>query len=228
MLVGFRGLLACLAVVAFSCSKVHASIALGFEELAENDSIVHDHGQTYSRHGLILTATHPEPGNAERFSSVGQQSTIYAGSTALTHGTSGGLITLTATDATPFDLLSIDLAEMPPGASDPDGPFDSGPFDVTFTGTKLDSSTVSAILHVDSFLTLKTFTFATFQDVVKVEWSQGAGFNPSHGIGEPTHQFDNIVVRLGSSEVPEPTAILVWAALAAITFAERKARRYIA
>ena len=177
-----------------------ALIVIDFEVLEQIDAEIHNQGKFYSEDGFTLEADHPIPGNLEIFRTVGTLDTLFPGSTALFHGNSLGEIILTRDGGVPFDLFSIDLAELPPGRSEPGGPTDSGPFDVEFFGTQVGGGMVSTTFTVDSFLTLKTFIFPGFTNLVAVIWFQGPG-----GSG-PAHQFDNIV----ASPVPEPSTLVLW------------------
>jgi hypothetical protein len=122
---------------------------------------------------------------------VGTLSTSFTGSTSLYHHISGGEIVLTRTDGGAFQLLSIDLAELP--SFDQFGqPIDFGLFDVTFSGVRKNGQTVTATATVSPFPAVTTFTFQGFANLVSVHWFQGAGGGP----GLSTHQFDNVVVRI--------------------------------
>ncbi len=82
---------------------------------------------------------------------------------------------------------------------------------VTFTGTLLDTSTVTQSFTTDaSFPVLQTFVFgAAFDSVTGVSWIQAS----------PFHQFDNIVV----DQVPEPmTLTLLGAGLAGLGAMRRR------
>ena len=192
-----------LLLLAALAGKAEASIVvIDFEVLKhEDDSDGADIGPIYSEDGFTLTAQHFSPiANPPSFQTFGTLSNLFAGSTALSHSRSLGEIILTETGGSPFNLISIELAEHP-GRDTSGNPADSGPFDMVFTGTQVGGSTVSQTITVDSFLTLKTFEFFGFDNVVSVNWFQGGG-PPS----SPTHQFDNIVV----SPIPEPTSLVVF------------------
>jgi hypothetical protein len=62
---------------------------------------------------------------------------------------------------------------------------------------------VVATATVDGFLTLETFSFTGFDDLVSVTWFQGGGPPES-----PTHQFDIVVVEPVSVPEPSPLALL--------------------
>ena len=187
-----------LFVVLAGNTAIGGFVTLDFESLRHDDALIANHSQTYIEDGFTLTATHPEPGNVERFNSAGTLSTVFTGSTSLFHGASNGIVTLAESNGLAFTLLSIDLSELPPGVLDPHGPFSSGPFDITFVGTFGDASTVENTFTVAGFLTPTTFDFTGFENVVSVTWAQGAG-----GSSSPSHQFDNIVV----DPVPEPSTL---------------------
>jgi hypothetical protein len=182
---------------ASSFGTAKADFVMNFDALTQNDSLLHDIGPVYSAGGFTLTASHVSV--TPSFDFVGTQSVLFPGATALYHHISQGEITLTRTDGGAFNFYSIDLAELPAG--DAFGqPINSGPFDITFYGTKVDGASVTDTVTVDSFLTLKTYSLSGLANVVEVHWFQGAGPPAS-----PTHQFDN----LDLSAVPAPSGLIL-------------------
>lgn len=220
-----RLLAAVLSVVAVVSASCNGAIVLDFESLQVVDNQIHDHAGVLEFQGFRITSV-PPPGNAFRYRTAGTLNPLFAGSTALWNGQSNAENILTTSDGNPFSLLSIDLAVLPPGASDPAGLTDPGPFNVTFAGTRSNGSTVTSTFTINNtFLTLETFNFTDFNDVVLVSWFQGPGFSPGNQIGpfDPTHQFDNIVV----APVPEPTSCMIFTVLTttAITLVFPRRRR---
>ena len=181
------------AVVAMAVSgPAHAAtvVTLDSEELSgATDERV---GPVYSAEGVTLTALPPPqaPNAMPDFFIVGPRSTSFTGSTSLYHHISTGEIVLTRTDGEAFQLLSIDLAELP--SFDASGPIDFGQFNVMFTGVRKTGQTVTATATVRPFPAVTTVTLRGFANLVAVHWFQGAGGGP----GLSTHQFDNVVVRL--------------------------------
>jgi hypothetical protein len=105
-----------------------------------------------------------------------------------------------------FDLLSIDLSQYRPG------PVLMG--DVTFTGVRADSSTVSETFQLPFTpmgqpLVLGTFSFTDFTNLTSVSWVGGPGATPF----EHFHQFGNIVLQVGGGPVavPEPCTLVLFA-----------------
>jgi hypothetical protein len=177
-------------------------ITLDFEELRSQDNQIHNIGAVYTRNGFTLTATHFAPNNTPDFNYVGTLNENFTGSTALFHHISQGQITLTRADSGLFNLLSIDLSELP--AHDTQGnPIDYGPFSVTFTGVRPNLSTVMQTVPVKSFPVVTTDALTGFTGLVSVYWFQGAGGAP----GLQTHQFDNIVLE--AAAVPEPSGFVL-------------------
>ena len=81
------------------------------------------------------------------------------GSTTLFHHIGGGKIILSRIDGL-FDLISIDIAELP--TIDGNGqPVDFGSFDITFIGTRADASTSIRDLYRSKLPLVTTFQFST-------------------------------------------------------------------
>jgi hypothetical protein len=175
-----------------------APTLLDFEELRINDSAPsHQLGPSYSRDRLQITTVQRTPAQLEEFNYPGTLSSVFVGSTTLFHHIGGGKIILSRIDGSLFDLISIDIAELP--TIDGNGqPVDFGSFDITFIGTRADTSTLSETFTAQSFPRVTTFQFSDFSGLVFVHWFQGGGGGP----GLQTHQFDNVLVEVPS--VPEP------------------------
>ena len=157
----------------------------------------------YQSQGFTLTAT-STPFNPPNFAYLGIQSPFSPGVTALFHHISLGEITLTRSNGGAFDLLSIDLAELPGG--DTHGqPVRDPPFPLTFTGIRIDGTVVTETVTIDSFLTLKTYSLTQMNGVISVSWFQGGGPPDS-----PTHQFDNLVVSPEATSAPEPHSLALF------------------
>ena len=77
----------------------------------------------------------------------------------------------------------------------------SGSFDLLFTGTKSDNSTVDQTFSIDNTTyALETFLFSSaFTDIVSLRWTQGS----------PSHQFDNLVLDEAVSAVPAPAGFFI-------------------
>lgn len=175
-----------------------SAVILDFEDVRQDNATVNLVGPVYSRDGFTLTALVDDPNSTPNFFSAGTLSTSFAGSTALYHHISGDEVVLTRTDGVPFNLHSVDLAELP--GFDESGQLILAPFSVTFRGTRSDSSMVlSTVTHSDAFA-FETFPFDGFTNLTRVNWFQGTG-NP----GDFAHQFDNLNV----SPVPEPSSLLL-------------------
>lgn len=185
---------------------------IDFESLRHVDTSVTELGPVYSERGFTFTADHPVPGNPHLLRTLGTLRAEFPGSTTLFQGVSQGEIILTRTDGGHFRLHRISFAQLP--GFEPGGivPHDGGPFDVTIEGVKVDGTTVQALVHVDSFLSLRPFVFRDFDHLQAVHWFQGPG-----GELGPTHQFDDVGV------VPEPPpAVLMMAGIVALTGACRR------
>jgi hypothetical protein len=112
--------------------------------------------------------------------------------------------TITEINTNPFQLNAIDLASWGAGQTDT--------MEVTFLGTKSDSSTVQQTFTVDnnggSTPVLQHFIFSGFTDLVSVAFTQGAYASSA------AYQFNNVVVNQASApnpaSVPEPATMLLF------------------
>ncbi len=107
----------------------------------------------------------------------------YAGENNLFDSNYHDVTTLTTVNGKPFDIQSIDLAEMyfPPAP-------DNEP--TTFTGTKVGGGTVTELFNVDT-TTFLTYDFSGFSDLTSLSWTSTGPYTP---------QFANIDI----TTVPEP------------------------
>ena len=174
--------------------RVHAGcdvVILDFEELRAVDSNTnHGVGQSYTHDGMTLTAQ-SSASSTPSLDYAGTLATIFVGSTMLFNDISRGEIILTKADGGAFDFLAIALAEVP-SFHENGTPVNLGPFDVTFTGTRRNGSTVSQTVTAQPFPEVSAFKLHGFSQVVRVTWFQGGGGAP----GLSTHQFDNVTVRV--------------------------------
>lgn len=172
---------AALSLAAFGSTEVTRT--LNFEDI----SIPKGSGVTlvpeYKKHGFTLTNA------GGGFSSFGELNLDYVESTTLFPF---GVTVLTKDDGEPFDVLSINLAEVTPLTGDP-----LSSVTIKFTGTKADESsgvvTVTHNLETDGDFGLEDvpLTFPTeFTDLQSLSWAQDFSF---------PHQFDDIVLRFESS-----------------------------
>lgn len=184
-----------IAAVASFPGVAGADVVMTFESLAHNDNLQTTHGSSYEENGFRVETSVGE------FLTWGTAAFGYAGSTALSTSSTSAVVTLTAVDGGVFDLLSIQIAKRDTSGS-------IFPVNVTFTGTKLDSSTVTATFNgTVSGVTLQNFAFpATFTDLTQVQWT-----------GTQPHQFDNVTL------VPAPSAVAVLAGAAGV-FGRRRRR----
>ncbi len=191
-----------------------STVTLDFESYRRDDTDLHEWGSVVSIDGFTLTAMHPVPGNSTKLQSLGTLRRDFAGRTALYHGGSTGVITLTRADMGKFSFRGIDLAELPSFtfSGDPIRP-PAGTFAVDFIGFHSDGSTVETTLNVQVFADvplLQSLAVTGFENVVSVHWSQGPGGHyEGSGIwnGSPTHQFDRVVLELANPptvSTPEP------------------------
>jgi hypothetical protein len=171
---------------------VHAS-TINFSSLSQPGSSFVDLGTTsITQQGFTFTSSSGD------FYVWGASSPNLPGTTSLFEFFAGATTSLTDAGAA-FTLTSIDLAPLIAGAT--------GSFDVTFTGTYADHSTVSQTFTVNDGAWLQTFDFSSFTNVVSVAFSQGSniGYYVSQG---SAYQFDNVVVE-PYAQVPEPCTMLL-------------------
>jgi hypothetical protein len=169
-----------MAALAQAYAPSSSAAVLDFETLGHAGDWTADAGFVYLEKGFQLdnlTANFP-------FATWGSNSSFFTGSTALMNDNDAGLTRLTQAGNGAFALYSIDLAAMYPSATE-DG------VDVTFTGIRTDSSTVTQTFHVLDGAP-QTFSFGSFTNLAAVSWTNDAMY----------HQFDNINV----AAVPEPSS----------------------
>jgi len=192
-----------LALALAACAQgfaVQASAAvIDFESLAstaDNSNV----GTTYIEKGFQFDDV--TVASNFGFATWGSANPFFSGSTALINNNDSGITRLTQVGGTAFNLNSIDLTVLYPGLTG------DGNVAVTFTGTKLDHSTVTQTFTVNDGAP-QTFTFAGFTNLASVTWSDNAMY----------HQFDNVNV----AAVPEPeTYAMLLAGLGLIGFMARR------
>lgn len=183
-----------IAVAIYNPSTVFAAV-VDFSSLSENGTGFLAIGNTVIQNGF-------------KFSSVGgvgnelgvwknEDSNHPSGgalNTSLLEYYAGSETTMTEINSNPFQLNAINLASWGVGQN--------GSMNVTFTGTKSDSSTVQQIFLVSnsggSTPFLQQFQFSSeFADLISVSFIQGTY------VGSSAYQFNNIVVNA----VPVPAAV---------------------
>ena len=169
------------------------TVTVDFESLEQNDAFLHQVGTipdpTFTEDGALLegfTATD----DSAFFFSIGTESILFVDSTAVFLNSTLGTTTLTSVDGSTFTLESIDLAEL------------GGVGPVTFTGEIFGGGTVTKTFKLDGDSGFETLKFGDdFTNLVSVSWDQGTLLT--------THQFDNIVLTIGTGAVDDGNDVLV-------------------
>lgn len=190
-----------------------ASIVLTFDNLNPTNQDVLFVIGPYQSQGFSLSST-------LGFNTYGTgESGFYAGSPSLSP-IAGSAVVLTQSDGSPFSLSSIALAR--------NFDFDPPPT-VTFTGKLAGGGTVTQAFTVTTptgTAAFQTFHFTDFNDVIAVDWSQGA--SAAAGL----HQFTDVTLSTGFTPpptVPEPASfVLLAGGIAAIALRKQCGRSKLA
>ncbi|MBX7210334.1 MAG: cadherin-like beta sandwich domain-containing protein [Verrucomicrobiaceae bacterium] len=156
---------------------------MDFESLQIVGSLLYLRGKHYEEDGYQLDTL-----NNTDLVTPGTLHSGYLGSTSISNASGGGVTRLTKEGGGAFTLNGISLA----------GRYGAVSGTVVFTGTRADGSTVTQghTLSGASF-TWQAFTFSTFTNVVKVEWTQLASY----------FQLDQIVLDGAQPVAPEMVVI---------------------
>jgi hypothetical protein len=190
------------ATVGLASSGGAYATTISFAGLSQAGSTYVSEGASYSQQGFTFTSGALYTWEAASANLPG----LAAANTSLFEFYADGASSIKAVGNGAFTLNSIDLAPLIAGGS--------GTFDVTFTGTHADNSTVMQTFVVSDSTPSKltTFDFSNFTNVVSVSFTQGtnSGFFAAQ---DTAYQFDNVVVNAAPtvSGVPEPRA---WSLLA--------------
>jgi hypothetical protein len=180
------------ALFAFSFNSANASVidfnTLSMPRNGTNGIVVI--GGTYSEDGYTMNAS------SGRFAYVNCNPCgfIYGGTTALFENSYPNTTVLAKDDGGLFDMLSIDIAILTPGAGGPGGLTNN---DMTLNGTKFDGSIISQTFT--GFGGFNSYFLNNFTNLQSVSWSHPG--NPYF------FQYDNIVLQNSAvSSVPVPAA----------------------
>lgn len=121
----------------------------------------------------------------------------YAGSPAMFQNTFNAVTTLTKVGGGPFGITSIDIAAL---NNDAAGGF------VTFTGNFFGGGTVTQTMSWNPSGNAPTFSTKTFANT----WTNLTSVNFTQV--QPYFQFDNIVLKDGTTVAPEPATVALLAA----------------
>jgi hypothetical protein len=202
-----------LLTVAFGLTCANATL-ISFSALSQPGSGSTSEGNSYSQQGFIFADQLNGFGNGL---SVWQASSpnlpgLATANTSLFEFFGNSTTLLTENGNVAFELDSIGLAQYNDLQS-------AGTFNVLFTGTHPDLSTVTQTVTVNRFVgtpQLQTFSLTGFTNVKSVSFTQGVA-----GSGT-AYQFDNLAIT-----VPEPGAFLLGAISLAAMCVSRKLLRQI-
>lgn len=171
---------------------------ISFSSLSQTGTGSTSEGNTYTQQGFTFADQLNGDGDGLSIWQASSPSlpSLNTADTSLFEFYAGSTTRLTDAGNAAFTLDSIDLAQYYNLET-------AGTFNVTFTGTFADSSTVSQTFTVDRFAgtpLLQTFAFSGFDNVVRVDFTQGVAVSGN------AYQFDNLVVA-PSSAVPEPSSL---------------------
>jgi hypothetical protein len=206
--------LSAIVLLTAAVSSPASAVVMDFETLAfpgfsnQSPQSISATPTTYSEDGFTLITTGVNAGFG--FARYGTNSSRFPGSTALLNNTVARDTVLTKNGGGPFSIAAISLATT--------NALVSGSFDVLFTGTKSDNSTVDQTFSIDNTTyALETFLFSSaFTDLVSLRWTQGS----------PSHQFDNLVLDEAINAVPAPAGLpLFLAGLLGVGITMRRAKR---
>jgi hypothetical protein len=185
---------ATIAVILGGGISAYGSITINFGSLSQSGSTFFSEGSSYTQQGFTFSS--PDLYTWEKKSP--NLPSLNAADTSLFEFFADNTTSVTDKGNAPFTLDSVDLAPLIAGAT--------GTFDVTFTGTFADLSTVTQTFSVSDTDKLQTFDFSGFTNVVSVSFVQGtnSGF---FGSQKTAYQFDNLVIASPVSSVPEPGSL---------------------
>jgi len=195
-----------IALAFVSMANSAAATVINFNDL--EDLIGSDFG-SYSNDGYTFRTSNID---SDSLASFGSSFPRYAGSAGMYISYFNESVTLARPDSQLFNFTSIDLASF-------DEIQTPSTFNLTFTGTFANNTTIAQTFVVPNTNTFSTFNFSGFNNLKSVSWSQGAPNSAE------IHQFDNLVLNLSSNvaAVPEPeTYTMFLAGLGLMGFVSRR------
>lgn len=183
------------AAILGGTTSASASTIINFSSLTQPGTNPYSEGVSYTQQGFTFASgSSLDVWEASSTNLPG----LSTANTSLFQFYADATTTLTDAGNAAFTLNSIDLAPLIAGST--------GTFDVTFTGTFADSSTVSQMVSVNNALGLQTFDLSGFTNIVSVSFEQGTniGFFAQQ---DTAFQFDNLVINSSPTTVPEPRSL---------------------
>jgi len=187
------------AVAALPVTAFAGPITINFSSLSQPGSSYNVVGASVTQQGVTVAGTQMYAWGA----SSPNLPSLNTADTSLFDFYAGNGDSITAAGSAPFTINSIDLAPLIAGGT--------GTFNVTFTGSFADSSTISQTFTVnDAPDALQAFDFTGFTNVVDVTFTQGTNIG-FYAAQSTAYQFDDIDLTVAgtASPTPEPGSFLL-------------------
>lgn len=202
-----RAVMAIIGLLALSSAARATPITIDFESLAGTGTLF-GANESYAAN-LDIDGFTFSTNAGFGFRSALSNNANYTGSVALVANEANASVTLSQTNNALFDIASIGLVFS--------NLAQQNSADLTFYGTKADSSVVAQTFAIDNTLTTYNFN-SSFSGLQSLTWTQlqAEGNN---------HQFDNVVVDGDPSSVPEPSSAYLLLLALAGTALQRKRQK---
>lgn len=161
------------------------AVVIDFEALNSDDDEIHFAASPYIEDGFRIANN---VGGPTSLGYYGRSNPHFAGSTGL-FSNLGLQLSLAHGDANEFSVASIGLSSL----------FDTtaggSRLIVTMKGTRRDGTTITYEINEPKHFGFLTYELSAFTDIIQLSWDQSA-------FGSVPHQFDNIVITMGTQTQP--------------------------